>query len=101
MRALGNILLAVWLILEGLISLLNLSFSGSDLIMAILAIAAGVMLILGRGNIKFSRNLGILLLSIWLILFGLLPLIGISFSADYIVLGVLAIAAGVLLLLNR
>jgi len=93
MRALGNILLAVWLILEGLISLLNLSFSGSDLIMAILAIVAGVMLLLGRGNIKFSRNLGILLLSIWLILFGLLPLIGISFSADYIVLGVLAISA--------
>jgi len=45
---LGMILLAIWLILYGLIALLGLSFSGLGVIMAILAIAAGVLILLGR-----------------------------------------------------
>ena len=45
---LGMILLAIWLILYGLIALLGLSFSGLPVIMAILAIAAGVLILLGR-----------------------------------------------------
>ena len=61
MRNLGNILLAVWLILVGLLPLLNISFSGSDLILAILAIAAGILLKVGRGRVRLSRNLGVLL----------------------------------------
>jgi hypothetical protein len=40
-------------------------------------------------------------LGVWLILYGVLPLLKISFPAAGVVLGVLAIAAGVLLLLNR
>lgn len=47
-RNLGMLLLAVWLIVTGLIPLLNLSFSGLGIIMAILAIAAGVLIIVGR-----------------------------------------------------
>jgi hypothetical protein len=47
-RNLGMLLLAVWLIATGLIPLLNLSFSGLGTIMAILAIAAGVLIIVGR-----------------------------------------------------
>jgi hypothetical protein len=42
------LLLAIWLVLTGLIPLLNLSFSGLHLIMAILAIAAGVLIAVGR-----------------------------------------------------
>jgi hypothetical protein len=42
------LLLAIWLILTGLIPLLNLGFSGLHLIMAILAIAAGVLIAVGR-----------------------------------------------------
>ena len=45
---LGMILLAIWLILYGLIALLGLGFSGLGVIMAILAIAAGVLILLGR-----------------------------------------------------
>ncbi len=45
---LGMTLLAVWLILDGLIALLALSFSGLPLIMAILAIAAGVLILLNK-----------------------------------------------------
>ena len=47
-RNVGMLLLAVWLILTGLIPLLNFSFSGLGTVMAILATAAGVFIILGR-----------------------------------------------------
>lgn len=44
----GMLLLGIWLILSGLIPLLNLSFSGLGTLMAILAIAAGAFIVLGR-----------------------------------------------------
>ena len=42
------LLLAVWLIVRGLIPLLNLSFQGQGTVMAILGIAAGVLIAIGR-----------------------------------------------------
>jgi hypothetical protein len=47
-RNIGMLLLAIWLVLTGLIPLLNLSFSGLGTVMAILAIAAGVLILVGR-----------------------------------------------------
>jgi len=47
-RNLGMLLLAVWLVMTGLIPLLNLSFSGLGTVMATLAIAAGVLIVVGR-----------------------------------------------------
>jgi hypothetical protein len=47
-KNLGMLLLAIWLILTGLVPLLNLSFSGFGTVMAILAIAAGVLILIGR-----------------------------------------------------
>jgi hypothetical protein len=47
-KNIGMILLAIWLILSGLIPVLNLSFSGLGMLMAILAIAAGVFIVIGR-----------------------------------------------------
>jgi hypothetical protein len=47
-RNLGMLLLAVWLALTGLIPLLNLGFSGLGTVMAILAIAAGIFIAVGR-----------------------------------------------------
>ena len=49
-----------------------------------------------------GRNLGMLLLAIWLIITGLLPLLNVRVSNTVnIVLAVIAIAAGVLILLRR
>lgn len=49
-----------------------------------------------------SRNLGMLLLGIWLILTGLLPLLNVRVSSTVtMVMAVLAIAAGILILLRR
>jgi hypothetical protein len=42
------LLLAAWLVMTGLIPLLNLSFSGLGTVMHILAIAAGVLIVVGR-----------------------------------------------------
>jgi hypothetical protein len=47
-KNLGMLLLAIWLILSGLMPLLNLSFSGAGTVMGVLAIAAGVLLSVGR-----------------------------------------------------
>jgi hypothetical protein len=47
-KNLGMLLLGIWLILGGLVPLLNLSFSGLGTLMAILAIAAGAFIVLGR-----------------------------------------------------
>ncbi|HEU4647104.1 MAG TPA: hypothetical protein VFS80_16235 [Burkholderiales bacterium] len=44
----GLLLLAAWLILTGLIPLLNLSFSGLGTVMSILAVAAGILIVVGR-----------------------------------------------------
>jgi len=49
-----------------------------------------------------TRNFGMILLAIWLILTGLLPLLDMKISPTVsMVLAVLAIAAGVLILLRR
>ena len=47
-KNLGMLLLSIWLILYGLIALLKFSFTGLDIIMAILAIAAGIFILIGR-----------------------------------------------------
>lgn len=53
-------------------------------------------------NTLAARNLGMILLAIWLILTGLLPLLNIRLSTTInTVLAVLAIAAGILILLRR
>jgi hypothetical protein len=53
------------------------------------------------GNMRLTKSLGMLLLGIWLILTGLVPLLSISITGIGVILAVLAIAAGVLILLGR
>ena len=49
-----------------------------------------------------GKNLGLVLLGIWLILTGLLPLLSVRVSSTITsVLAVLAVAAGLLILLRR
>jgi hypothetical protein len=47
-RSIGLLLLAAWLILTGVIPLINLSFAYLCTVMAVLAIAAGVLIAIGR-----------------------------------------------------
>jgi hypothetical protein len=47
-KRLGSLFLGIWLIAQGCIALLHFSFSGLDLIMAVLALVAGVLILFGR-----------------------------------------------------
>ncbi|OIR15404.1 hypothetical protein GALL_37260 [mine drainage metagenome] len=46
-RSIGVLLLATWLIVNGLAHILHFSFSGMSTIMAVVAIAAGILIIMG------------------------------------------------------
>lgn len=50
---------------------------------------------------KVTKNLGMLLLGIWLILTGLIPLLSLSFSGLWTLMAILAIAAGALILVGK
>lgn len=47
-KNLGMLLLAIWLIVSGLVPLLDISFSGLGTLMAIVAIAAGALILVGK-----------------------------------------------------
>ena len=47
------------------------------------------------------KNMGMILLAIWLIATGLRSVISLSFQFDFIIFGAIAIAAGILILLKR
>ncbi|MEO8635718.1 MAG: hypothetical protein ABI587_10625 [Gemmatimonadales bacterium] len=47
-KNIGMLLLGIWLVFQGLIPLLSLSFSGIGTLMAILAVAAGAFILIGR-----------------------------------------------------
>ena len=51
--------------------------------------------------LKPTRNLGMLLLGIWLILTGLLPLLDVAVEGIGTVMAILAVAAGALILVGR
>jgi hypothetical protein len=50
---------------------------------------------------RFTKNIGMLLLAIWLILYGLIALFSLSFNGLGIIMGLLAIAAGIFILQGR
>jgi hypothetical protein len=47
-RSAGTLLLAIWLILYGLSQLVPFGFPGKAVIMALLALLAGILLLVGR-----------------------------------------------------
>jgi hypothetical protein len=50
---------------------------------------------------KLPKNLGMLLLAIWLILLGLVWLAGLSFVYRDVIMGLIALVAGILLLIGK
>ena len=52
-------------------------------------------------RLKFNRNWGMLLLAVWLILTGLIPLLSIHIAQSGTFMNILAVAAGALLLLGK
>ncbi len=54
-----------------------------------------------RVRVRLTENLGMLILAIWLILTGLIQLLGLSFSGLNVIMGLLALVAGLLILFGR
>lgn len=50
---------------------------------------------------KFTKNIGMLLLAAWLILSGLVALFSLNFAFLPVIMGILALAAGIFILLGR
>ena len=97
--SLGTLLLSIWLIVSAVVLLAKVTFPNAALILAILAIAAGVLLLVRTGGV--TGNLGTLLLSVWLIGTGLLIVLKTTFANEASIVAVLAVAAGILLLMAQ
>ena len=50
---------------------------------------------------RLPNNLGMLLLAIWLIVYGAIQLLSLTFANIGVIMGILALAAGILLLIGR
>jgi hypothetical protein len=94
----GYLLLAVWLIATGLISILHIHLGQATIVIPVLALVAGVLIFLDAIKVKLS-NIGGLLLGIWLVVSGLAAFVHIAKLG--ILLAIIAIAAGILLLLKK
>ena len=53
------------------------------------------------GRFRLTKNLGMILLGIWLIMTGLIPLLHLNFEGLALIMAVLAIVSGVMILLGR
>ena len=93
----GWVLAAIYLILLGLLGIIDFSFAGMGIVMAVLALVAGVLLLIRAP--KLQHHIGFLLFCIWLILVGLIGLIGLNQLGTAV--AIIAIASGVLMILNE
>jgi hypothetical protein len=47
-KNIGMLLLAIYLIVSGIVPLLSVSFAGMGILLAVLAVAAGICILIGR-----------------------------------------------------
>jgi hypothetical protein len=96
----GFLLLAIWLIVHGLVGLLPIRIAGLGTVLDLVALGAGILLLVGARGRSVSHYPGTLLLSIWLIATGVLGLAGLSIAGLVTLLALVAIVAGILILLG-
>lgn len=96
-KKIAIVVLGAFLILVGLAGLIS-GLGGLGLVVAILALAAGVLLLLFTPGI--SMNVGWILAAVYLILDGLVGIISFGFTGLGLILDILALAAGFLLLVR-
>ncbi len=100
MKKAANILLGIWLIATGFAYLGVIRFANSGTLLALLAIVAGILLLLADRGEKLWPRIGNILLGLWVLLNGLLAILHLHFTGSGVVLEVLAISAGVLILIR-
>jgi hypothetical protein len=101
MRKWANILLGIWLVLTGLVHLGGVSFAKSGVILPILGIVVGILFLIADRSEKLAAQIGIVLLGVWLVAGGLVSLFHIHFDGSSVIIAVLAVAAGVMLMITQ
>jgi hypothetical protein len=100
----ATLLLGAWLVLGNIVPLLNIGLPRESAIIALLGVAAGVAVLFGwwrrRDRNKGDHASGMILLALWLILVSLKPLVGLSGQWLEIGLALLALAAGIRILID-
>ena len=77
---LGALLLALFLVLQGLFVLFTIQFSGSNIILGIIAFVAALFLFLGLQGKKGSFHLGAIFMAVWLVMVGLMLAVELLYS---------------------
>lgn len=97
MKYTGLILLALWLIAQGLKFIFNLYFPREQEILPLVNMAAGVFLVLCLLKIK-RGEISLFFLGVWAILQSSLLLFDYSFNYSHTLVHLLGIVAGILLI---
>ncbi len=100
MRYSGLFLLAIWLILNAVADLTYFHFFYEKQILIALALSSGVVLLLSVIKGRFG-DIGLFLLSIWLILRSFIGIFHVTFSYSSMTLAVLAIASGFFIIIRK
>lgn len=100
MKTVANILLGIWLIATGLAGLGGLRVPGNGTTLMVLGIVTGILFLLADRSEKLWPRMADILLGIWLLAAGLMPLLHIRFSGSGVILAVIAVAAGALILIR-
>ncbi|MBN2415740.1 hypothetical protein JXO52_07850 [bacterium] len=98
-ETLGTLFLGIWLVVTGVQDLLNRSIPVVNDLMPLLAVLAGIFIIIGSA--KLPGKLGGVLLAVWLILTGLAPYLDLRGDIVAILLSGFAVVAGILILIKR
>lgn len=96
----GMLLLVMVLLTRGLLALLNTTFPGADVVLSVIATAAGVLLLFALVEARNFHTMGLFLLGVWLIMANLLPWFNLVYPYDHVVNSAVAFFAGVLLLIG-
>ena len=101
MKTWANVLLGIWLVLTGLVRLGGISLPKSGIILAALGIVIGILFFFADRGEKLATQIGSIFLGIWLVAGGLVSLFHVHFAGSSALLAVLALAAGVMLVITR
>ncbi len=94
---LGTLFLGIWLFLSSLLSLTGIKIPMNFIYL--LGVITGIMLLVSKA--KLSGSLGKVILGIWLLIQGLVPFFELKIPYIGILMSLLAICAGILILLKR
>ncbi len=100
MKYYGLLLLGIWLITRSLLELFNFHFSYDQIVLACIALAAGVLLSVHELKAKLE-SIGIVLIGIWLITGAAMALFKFTFPSSQLIMGILAALSGLLLIIRK